>query len=296
MVTEQVASVADGINNQIDGYQATLYNILYEYLGKKGTGMIDLLCNLIFALLILVVGFKVIKYLVKICQRIFERSNLDDTLQTFLISFIRLGLKILVVFWAITRIGVGASSIIAVLGSAGLALGLSLQGSLSNIAGGVILLFMKPFQVGDYIIEGDSEGTVQAIGIMYTKILTIDNKAILVPNGALSNATVTNVTFQDRRIVQLFIGISYDDDIRKAKDVLRKLVEDEKCLIPDEQIKIYVNDYKDSCIELGIRYWVKTDDYWESRWRVLEEVKYAFDENGISIPFNQLDVNLMNVK
>lgn len=281
------------MQNEIMDVHKTISDFMYEYLGKTGTNLLDFAINLLIAFLILIIGFKLIKTLEKLCRKIFDNSNMDPTLESFLLSFIRLGAKVIVIFCAINKIGVATSSIIAILGSAGLALGLSLQGSLANIAGGVILLLMKPFKVGDYIVESSGkEGTVQAIGIMYTKLLTVDNKAIMIPNGSLSNATVTNVTFQDKRRVDLLIGISYDDDIRKAKKVLEELVLQEECLMEGEPIQIFVNDYKDSCVELGVRYWVKTGDYWTSRWRVLEEIKYAFDKNQISIPFNQLDVTV----
>ena len=153
------------------------------------------------------------------------------------------------------------------------------------------MLLLKPFQVGDYIIEGNSgkEGTVQAIGIMYTKLLSVDNKAIMIPNGNLSNASITNVTYQEKRRVDLNVGIEYSEDIK----VLNALIEKEPARITDESVKIYVNEFQASSIDIGIRYWVKTEDYWESRWRVLEEIKEEFDHNNIAIPFEQLDVNLI---
>lgn len=271
------------------------YSVIYEYLGKTGVRFAEFCGDLVAAILILVIGFKVVSYFSKLVKRIFERSLMDTTLQTFLLSFVKIGGKVLVIFMAVTKIGVAASSIVALLGSAGLALGLSLQGSLSNIAGGVILLLLKPFQVGDYIVEGNSgkEGTVQAIGIMYTKLLTIDNKAIMIPNGNLSNASITNVTYQEKRRVDLNVGIEYSEDIKKVRSVLNALIQKEPARIADEPIKIYVNEFQASCIDIGIRYWVKTEDYWESRWRVLEEIKEEFDKNDISIPFDQLDVNLI---
>ena len=267
------------------------HSLIYEYLGKTGVKLADFCGDIIGALLILFIGFKIVSYVVKMAHKIFERSIMDTTLQTFLLSFI----KVLVIFMAVTKIGVAASSIVALLGSAGLALGLSLQGSLSNIAGGVILLLLKPFQVGDYIIEGNSgkEGTVQAIGIMYTKLLSVDNKAIMIPNGNLSNASITNVTYQEKRRVDLNVGIEYSEDIKKVRKVLNALIEKEPARITDEPVKIYVNEFQASSIDIGIRYWVKTEDYWESRWRVLEEIKEEFDNNNIAIPFEQLDVNLI---
>ena len=200
------------------------HSLIYEYLGKTGVKLADFCGDIIGALLILFIGFKIVSYVVKMAHKIFERSIMDTTLQTFLLSFIKIGGKVLVIFMAVTKIGVAASSIVALLGSAGLALGLSLQGSLSNIAGGVILLLLKPFQVGDYIIEGNSgkEGTVQAIGIMYTKLLSVDNKAIMIPNGNLSNASITNVTYQEKRRVDLNVGIEYSEDIKISHKVDRK--------------------------------------------------------------------------
>lgn len=280
---------------EITSVKGMVSSILYEYLGSTGTKLLDFFGHLIMACLILIIGFKVLKYLVSLSKRIFERSNMDPTLQTFLLSFIKIGLKILVIFLAITRIGVAASSIVAVVGSAGLALGLSIQGSLANIAGGVLLLLIKPFEVGDYIIEDGSgkEGTVQSIGIMYTKLLSVDNKAILIPNGNLSNTSITNVTFQEKRRVDLVVGIEYSENIKKVRAILTELVENEPALLAEEPIQIYVSEFKDSCIDIGIRYWVKTEDYWNSRWRVLENIKNEFDKNGVSIPFNQLDVNII---
>lgn len=271
-----------------------VYSLAYEYLGKSGTALLDFIGNLIVAVLILFIGLRISKYIVKICTKIFEQSKMDPMLQSFLISFLKIALKILVFIFAITKLGIAASSIIAVVGSAGLAVGLSLQGALSNIAGGVILLLIKPFQVGDYILEDSSgkEGTVQAIGIMYTRLLSVDNKTIMIPNGNLSAASITNYTYQEKRKIDLRIGVGYHDDIRKVRETLFEVLHQEPALLEDEPIQIFVSDYKDSCIEMGIRYFVKTEDYWPSRWRVLENIKYAFDENGISIPFNQLDVNI----
>ena len=271
-----------------------VYSLAYEYLGKSGTALLDFIGNLIVAVLILFIGLRISKYIVKICTKIFEKSKMDPMLQSFLISFLKIALKILIFIFAITKLGIAASSIIAVVGSAGLAVGLSLQGALSNIAGGVILLLIKPFQVGDYILEDSSgkEGTVQAIGIMYTRLLSVDNKTIMIPNGSLSAASITNYTYQEKRKIDLRIGVGYHDDIRKVRETLFEVLHQEPALLEDEPIQIFVSDYKDSCIEMGIRYFVKTEDYWPSRWRVLENLKYAFDENGISIPFNQLDVNI----
>lgn len=280
----------------LDSVRKSILSVVYEYLGRTGVLFMEFLGNCVIALLILIIGLKLSNYVVKLCKRVFERSKMDLMIQTFLLSCMRIGLKILVVFIAVQQVGVQASSIIAVIGSAGLAVGLSLQGSLSNIAGGVILLVVKPFQVGDYILEESSrkEGTVQSIGIMYTKLSSMDNKAILIPNGNLSNASITNVTNQDKRRVDLLVGIEYSEDIKKVKEILSEVIESEPVLLKEDPVKVYVSDFRESCIDIGIRYWVRTEDYWESRWRVLEKIKYAFDEAGVTIPFNQIDVNVIS--
>lgn len=282
----------------LDSLRRQVLSLVYEYLGRTGVQFMEFLGNCLIALVILIIGLKLSNYVVKLTKRVFERSKMDLMIQSFLLSCLRIGLKILVVFIAVQQVGVQASSIIAVIGSAGLALGLSLQGSLSNIAGGVILLVIKPFQVGDYIIEDSSgkEGTVQSIGIMYTKLSSMDNKAILIPNGKMSSASITNVTNQDKRRVDLVVGIEYKEDIKKVKDILSKVIESEDVLLKEDPVKIFVSEFRESCIDIGIRYWVRTEDYWESRWRVLENIKYSFDKAGVNIPYNQLDVNVITKK
>lgn len=282
----------------LDSLRRQVLSLVYEYLGRTGVQFMEFLGNCLIALVILIIGLKLSNYVVKLTKRVFERSKMDLMIQSFLLSCLRIGLKILVVFIAVQQVGVQASSIIAVIGSAGLALGLSLQGSLSNIAGGVILLVIKPFQVGDYIIEDSSgkEGTVQSIGIMYTKLSSMDNKAILIPNGKMSSASITNVTNQDKRRVDLVVGIEYKEDIKKVKDILSKVIESEDVLLKEDPVKIFVSEFRESCIDIGIRYWVRTEDYWESRWRVLENIKDSFDKAGVNIPYNQLDVNVITKK
>lgn len=279
----------------MDEIRRRVLAVVYEYMGRTGIVAVNFLGKCLVALLVLLIGFKIAGSIVKMCDRAFGRSRMDETLHTFLISFLKIGLKIIVIFIAVTELGVAASSIVAIVGSAGLALGLSIQGSLANIAGGVVLLFVKPFQVGDYIIEESSgkEGTVEAVGMMYTKLLSVDNKVILIPNGNLANASITNVTHQEKRRVDLTIGIEYNEDIKKVRTLLSQVIEEEEVLLKDEPIQIFVSEFKDSCVDMGVRYWVKTEDYWTSRWRVLENIKYKFDENNVSIPFNQLDVNLV---
>ncbi len=268
---------------------------LYRNLiNKTGESLLSLAMDLVVAILILLIGFRLTGWAVKTCRKIFDKAGVDTSLKTFLLSVISIGLKILVVFMAITRLGVATSSIIAVLGSAMLAIGMSLQGSLSNIAGGVVLLLLKPFAVGDYIMEEGTgkEGTVTSIGLVYTALNTIDNKVVMVPNGALASSAITNYTAEAKRIVQIYMGVEYSEDIDKVRRVIDDVVRAEPARIEGEDIKIYVHEFADSSINMGIRYWVKTENYFASLWGCQERLKKAFDENAISIPFPQVDVHL----
>ena len=192
--------------------------------------------------------------------------------------------------------GVDAASIIAVLGSAGVAIGLALQGSLSNLAGGVLILVLKPFKVGDYIIEdtNKNEGTVTEIQIFYTKLTTPDNKTIILPNGTLANSSLTNVTHAPDRRNEIKIGISYDSDIRTAKKILQDLLDNDVDVLQDKEKVVFVDDLADSSVVIGMRCFFKNDDYWQGRWRLLEEAKYALEEQGIVIPYPQMDVHIKN--
>ena len=169
-----------------------------------------------------------------------------------------------------------------------------IQGSLSNFAGGVLILLLKPFRVGDYIIEhsGGKEGTVTEISIFYTKLLTIDNKVVMVPNGTLSNSSITNVSTMEKRRVDLVVGIAYEADIRTAKEVLYSVAEAEEARLPEEEILVFVDELGDSSVNMGVRIWVKTEDYWSARWRLTENIKYALDSHNISIPYPQMDVQI----
>ena len=270
--------------------------IIYDYLGQKGLLVSDFFFNLVVALLILVIGFRVICVLRRILNKIPERSKIDVTWKTFLDSAANIAMKVLVIFLAVTQLGVASSSIIALLGSATLAIGLSLQGSLANISGGVVLLFIKPFRVGDYILEEGSgkEGTVKAIGIIYTELLTADKKAVMIPNGNLANSSITNMTHEHKRRMEISVGICYGQDIGKVRKALLTVAQREKYCLHDDAVDVVVTEYLDSSIVVLLRYWVEPQYYWEARFRSLEDILVTFEEEGISIPFNQLDVHLIN--
>lgn len=261
-------------------------------------GLVPDLLNFAFqvvvAIVIYVIGSKLIKLIVKMVQRSMERANADEGVKQFVTPVVKYSLYVILVFIIMGLFGIATTSAVAVLGSAGVAVGLALQGSLSNFAGGVLILILKPFRVGDYIIEdsGKNEGTVTEISIFYTKLLTVDNRMIMIPNGTLSNSSITNVAQMDRRRVDLVVGIAYEADIRTAKDILMQLALAEPARLKDEEPVVYVNELGASSVDLGLRVWVTTEEYWTTRWRLMENIKYAFDEHGISIPYQQIDVQI----
>ena len=269
-------------------------NIITDYFEKFSNGALDFLVRLIVAFLIIIIGFRCIRSIMKALRTIFSKSKVDPALETFLLSATNIGLKVVILFIAVTELGVASSSVIAIMGSAAIALGLSLQGSLSNIAGGVILLFMKPFDIGNFIMESGTghEGYVESIGIMYTRLRTVDNRTIYIPNGTLSVGSITNVSVKESRQEDIHVGIGYDANIQMVRDVLQEVIDEEDAVIRYQPMEIFVNEFKDSSIDMRIRFWVRTDDYWKCRWRTLEKIKLKFDEHGIDIPFNQLDLHI----
>ena len=269
-------------------------NQLTQYVQDSIPGLITFGLKVLAALVAFFIGRLVIRWIRKIVRRSFERSGADKGVEQFVDSLLKYGLYALLVFSLISSLGFDTTSVAAVLASGGVAIGLALQGSLSNFAGGVLILLLKPFVVGDYIIEDTNgkEGTVKEIQIFYTKLSTIDNKTIVIPNGMLTNNSITNATAKDERQLDLRVGISYDADIRQAKSVIENLLIKDECIIKNEQINVFVHELADSAVVLGIRAWVKNEEYWETRWRLLEEIKLLLDENGIEIPYPQMTVHM----
>ena len=269
-------------------------NQLTQYVQDSIPGLITFGLKVLAALVAFFIGRLVIRWIRKIVRRSFERSGADKGVEQFVDSLLKYGLYALLVFSLISSLGFDTTSVAAVLASGGVAIGLALQGSLSNFAGGVLILLLKPFVVGDYIIEDTNgkEGTVKEIQIFYTKLSTIDNKTIVIPNGMLTNNRITNATAKDERQLDLRVAISYDADIRQAKSVIENLLIKDECIIKNEQINVFVHELADSAVVLGIRAWVKNEEYWETRWRLLEEIKILLDENGIEIPYPQMAVHM----
>lgn len=249
--------------------------------------------RILLTIVLFIVGTQLIKLIRHILKKSLKRAKADTGVVQFLDSFAKMALYIVLIFLLASGFGVDAASIVALLGSAGVAIGLALQGSLSNIAGGVLILLLKPFKVGDYIKEDTkgNEGTVSEIQLFYTKLLTADNRIVVLPNGTLANSSLTNVTEATTRRLDIAVGIAYDSDIKKAKEVLLAMLKADSATLKDKDMLVYVDALADSCINLGIRCWVKKEDYWETKWRLTENTKYTLDEAGISIPFPQLDVH-----
>lgn len=249
--------------------------------------------DMLAALFIFIVGRRVVKWFNRLLKRSFERSSIEEGLSHFLLSLINISLNIVVIFMSLSVFDAVVASIMAVLGSAGLTLGLALQGSLSNFAGGVLILIMKPFQIGDYIITAaKEEGTVIGIDVFYTHLLTVDNKRVVIPNGGLSNSSIVNVTHEPVRRLDLLVSIDYSENIKRVKDILLQLAESQEMALKERPIDIYVNSFDPSAISIGCRIWTKTENYWSLKWKLLEEIKEEFDKNEIVIPFDQLDVNM----
>ena len=257
---------------------------------------LDFVIEVALAFVFIVIGMKLIGWVRKILRKSLERNHADTGLVQFLDSLVKYGLYILLALTILQRFGVQTTSIVAAIGSVGVAIGLALQGSLSNFAGGVIILLIKPFKVGDYVIQGSLEGNVSEIQLFYTTLTTPDNRKIIIPNGQLADNSLINATAADTRRLDIKVGISYNSDVKLAKDLLLKLGENDPDTLREEgkAPMAAVEELADSSVNMLLRVWTPTDKYWDVKFRLTEAVKTTFDEAGIEIPFNQLDVHLIN--
>lgn len=249
--------------------------------------------RIVLALVVFLLGVQVIKLVRKLVKKSLVRGKVDVGVQQFTDSFLKTVLYILLIFMIAGGFGVDAASVVALLGSAGVAIGLAVQGSLSNLAGGVLILILKPFLVGDYIIdEGGKEGTVTEIQLFYTKLLTPDNRTVVLPNGTLANGSLVNITTDKYRRCDISVGISYGSDIRVAREALMDLLSGDSAVLKDREMRVVVDSLGDSAIQMIIRCWFTNEEYWDGRYRLTEGVKYALDRAGIQIPYPQLDVHV----
>lgn len=274
----------DSINtSNLQVYADKLLNLAVEY-GPK----------LVLAIIVLIVGLWIIRLVLKGTNKAMERSNMDISLRKFLRSLFSILLKALLLISVASMIGIATTSFVAILGAAGLAVGLALQGGLANFAGGVIILIFKPFKVGDFIDAQGYMGIVHEITIFTTVLKTPDNKTVIIPNGALSNGSMVNFSTEPRRRVDMVFGIGYGDSIEKAKQVLTKLADSDPRVLKDPAPQIVVGELGDNSVNFTVRLWCESGEYWGVYFDTHEKVKLAFDEAGISIPFPQRDVHLYN--
>lgn len=269
--------------------------MIEEFLQSLPEKAFHLGIRVVLAALVLLMGIQLIKIVRKILRKALKKSKVDESAVKFLDSFVKYGLYFLLIVMTASWLGVDAASIIALLGSASVAIGLALQGSLSNMAGGVLILILKPFSIGDYIKdEKGNEGTVSAIDVFYTHLITFDNKVVVLPNGTLVNGCITNFTRCNMRRIDIQVGIAYDEDIREAKKVLETMLLAEKSALADQERRVFVDNLAESAVMLSVRCWVKTEEYWEAKWRMTEAIKYALDDAEIRIPYPQMDVHIHN--
>lgn len=254
----------------------------------------DFAIRLLIALIVIFIASKLIRLVVNIIRRSMTRANADEGVKNFTCAFTSAALKVLLAFGVLASFGVNTASIIALLGTAGVAIGLALQGSLSNLAGGVMILALRPFRIGDYILEDSHghEGTVKEISLFTTKLTTYDNKVIVLPNGDLANTSLTNMTGAHLRMLEVKIGVSYDTDIDRAKEVLQRVLDETPDRIEEEAATVYVDSFGDSAVILGVRCWVPNQNVLSRRWDLNERVKKALDAAGITIPFPQREVTI----
>lgn len=279
--TETVKEAAESVG-QIPGFIQDQLPSLIQF-GLK----------VVFALVVFFIGRFLIQWLRKVVRKSLERSKADQGVRQFVDSLLKFVLYILLLFSIATNFGLDTATVAAAVASCGVAIGLALQGSLSNFAGGVLILILKPFEVGDYIIEdtNKNEGTVKEIQIFYTKLSTIDNKTIVIPNGILTNNSLTNATAKEERRLDLKVDISYEADLKKAKMLVEQLLMEDAGILKEEDVSVFVDSLGESAVVLGARAWVKNEEFWPARWRLLEKIKLTFDENGIEIPYRQVVVH-----
>lgn len=263
-----------------------------DYLSGHLPGFAELIVKIVICALIYVIGKKLIAKLVRVVRAMLDKSHVSPGAATFVVSMLKIILYLTLILGIAMQFGLKESSVAALVASGGVAIGLALQGGLSNLAGGFLILLFQPFQIGDYILTQGQEGTVQKIEILYTTLHTVDNRKVIVPNGNLANNVIVNVTAADRRKLEITVGISYEDSIQTAKAVLQRLLTEHPLVLHDQEAQVFVAELGESSVVLGVRCWVKTDQYFPVLWQLNEQIKEAFDEAGIHIPYPQMDVHM----
>ena len=265
---------------------------LTELLAVGVPTVLALILKVVLVLIVFAVGRKVIGWAVKLVDRALEHNGVEVTIRKFLKNVLVVLAYVVLAMIMMEMVGIAATSLAAAFASCGVAIGLALQGSLANFAGGILILLMKPFVVGDYVVAGGQEGVVKEIGLVYTKLTTTDNREVLIPNGSLANGTMVNVSANPTRRVDIAVGVSYSADLKLAQKILRDLGEKDAARLADQDVTVFVSELGASSVNLGLRVWVDAANYWGCKWRLTENIKAEFDKAGIEIPFNQLDVHM----
>lgn len=288
-VTESLALLTE---SGADGKGAS--SLLESYLADLVPDLIGFALSVAGAVLVYVIGGRIIRWLRRVFRKMMARHNVDEGVQQFLDGLAKYMGYFVLILMILGFFGVTAASVVAVLGSAGLTLGLALQGSLSNFAGGVLILLLQPFGVGDYIIEasGGMEGYVQEISVFYTTLLTGDQKMIVIPNGTLSNSSITNISKSGKRRLDIIVDIAYDADLQKAKAVLLTVAEQSAHYLESEPPLVLVRELAESSVKLCVRVWTDPEEYWDEQWELNEQIKLSLDAAGIEIAYPQLDVHV----
>ena len=268
---------------------------LQQFFQSITPSLTKLLFNIIVSIIIFLIGRKLIGFLLKLLDKFLAKTSIDVGVSKFLLSAARTCMYAILIFMIVGQLGVNTASIVTVMGAAGLAISMSLQGSLANVAGGILILLMKPFRVGDYVMTSFGDGTVQAIGLVYTTITTVDNRVLTIPNGTLANSAVTDASMMPERRLDISVGISYDSDIRKAKEIMEEVYRSCPAVIVDKGINVHVSSLGDSAVVIEAFGWVPGSEFLSFKWYVPEEVKLRFDDGGIKIPYPQMDVHLDTV-
>ena len=271
---------------------AGYYDKGIELVQTKG---VDFAINVVTAILIFYIGKWVSSALTRGVKTVMEKNDVDPTLTSFVSNLVRMTLMVFVVIAAITQLGVPSAQFVAVVGAAGLAVGLALQGSLSNFAAGVLIVLFRPYKVGDYVEAAGVAGTIEQVQILTTILKTPDNKQIVVPNGQIMGSIITNYSAKDTRRVDMVVGVSYSDDLDKVAAILKELVDADERILKDPECTIAVSELADSSVNFVVRPWVNAADYWGVKFDLTETIKKRFDKEGISIPFPQQDVYLHQV-
>lgn len=278
------AQAVDTVTSTVSHWDKILDTVI-EYALKFGK-------NILISIIIYFVASKLIKWVLKLTTKALNRGKIEPIVVKFVYSIIKVGLYVLLFIAIVSILGIPTTTFVTLFGTVTLSVGLALQGSLANFAGGVLILIFKPFKVGDYIVACGDEGTVVGIDVFYTKLATVDNKMIVIPNGTLANSSVKNVSAMDKRRVDVQVGISYESDIASAKSVLMGIIDKNENVLRDNPINVFVASLDASQVTLETRVWVSSDKYWETKWALTEQYKLALDAAGIEIPFNQLSVTI----